>query len=131
MNNMLSFFDDFFNNAFEDEQSEDNFRAMPMDITEHDKEFSIIANLPGFKKENVNISLHDNQLVLEASCADKTEELKGTVYRCERYSGSYRRSLTLPENADVTKIIAKMEDGVLKLSIPKKEPTPLKKISIT
>ncbi len=130
MSGMFSLFDDFFNHAFEEDSSEDNFRAMAMDITEHDKEFVIEANLPGYKKENVKISVHDNQLMLEASYADKTEEQKGTVYRCERYSGSYRRNLALPENADVNKIVAKMEDGVLRLSIPKKEPTPKTQISI-
>lgn len=130
MSNMLSLFDNFFNTTFEEDISEDNFRAMAMDITEHDKEYMIMANLPGFKKDNVKISLHDNQLVVEAAREEKKEEHEGTVYRCERYSGSYRRNLILPENADLNKIVAKMEDGVLSLSIPKKEPTPKKEISI-
>ncbi|HPH61117.1 MAG TPA: Hsp20/alpha crystallin family protein, partial [Candidatus Syntrophosphaera sp.] len=58
------------------------------------------------------------------------EEKKGTIYRCERYSGSYRRNLLLPENSDLAKISAKMEDGVLQLLIPKKEPSPQKEIVI-
>ncbi len=130
MSNMLSLFDDFFNRVFEDETSDDNFRAMAMDIIEQEKEYEIMANLPGFRKENVKISVHDNQLLVEANCSDKKEEQKGTVYRCERYSGSYRRNLLLPENAEVNKISAKMEDGVLKLTIPKKEPSPKKEIVI-
>lgn len=130
MSNMLSLFDDFFNRVFEEEGSDDNFRAMAMDITEHDKEFSIQANLPGFKKDNVKISVHDNQLLIEAMCEDNKEEQKGTVYRCERYSGSYRRNLMLPENANISAINAKMEDGVLTLTIPKKEPTPKQEIVI-
>ena len=130
MSNMLSLFDGFFNNVFEEDSSEDNFRAMAMDITEHDNEFMILANLPGYKKDNVKVSIHDNQLMLEAFREDSQEEQRGTIYRSERYRGSYRRNLSLPENADVNKIVAKMADGVLKLSIPKKEPTPMKKISI-
>lgn len=130
MSNMLTLFDDFFNRVFEDESSDDNFRAMAMDITEHDKEFEILANLPGFKKEDVKLSIHDNQLMVEANCNLKNEEKKGTVYRCERYSGSYRRNLLLPENADVNKISAKMEDGILRLVIPKKEPSPKQEITI-
>ncbi|MCB5260846.1 MAG: Hsp20/alpha crystallin family protein [Candidatus Cloacimonetes bacterium] len=130
MSNMLSLFDDFFNRVFEEEGSDENFRAMAMDITEHDKEFSIQANLPGFKKDNVKISVHDNQLLIEAMCEDNKEEQKGTVYRCERYSGSYRRNLMLPENANISAINAKMEDGVLTLTIPKKEPTPKQEIVI-
>lgn len=129
MMSMMNLFDDFFN-RFYDEESDNNFKAMAMDIVEQEKEFELLANLPGFKKEDVRISVHDNQLVIEAKCEDKKEEKKGTVYRCERYSGSYRRTLYLPDNADVTKIQAKMEDGVLKLSVPKKEETPKKEIVI-
>lgn len=131
LNSMLSMFDEFFKNSFEEERPEDNFRAMAMDISEQDKEYNILANLPGFKKDNVKISVHDNQLVIEAVYKDQKEEQAGTVYRCERYSGSYRRNLMLPENADIGKISAKMEDGVLALSIPKKEPTPKQEISVS
>ena len=130
MGTMLSIFDDFFNRAFEEEGGDDSFRSMAMDIVEHDKEFEILANLPGVKKDNVKISVHDNQLLIEARCSESKEETKGTVYRCERFSGNYRRNLLLPENSDLTKISAKMEDGVLQLIIPKKEPSPQKEIVI-
>ncbi len=130
MSNMLSLFDDFFNRVYEDENADNNFRAMAMDIIEQDKEFQILANLPGMKKEDIKISLHDNQLMIEASCNEAKEEKQGTMYRCERYSGSYRRNLLLPDNADISKIAAKMEDGVLRLTIPKKEPSPKQEITI-
>jgi HSP20 family protein len=129
MMSMMNLFDDFFNRYYE-EEADNNFKAMAMDIVEHEKEFELLANLPGFRKEDVKISVHDNQLVIEAKCDEKKEEKKGTMYRCERYSGSYRRTLYLPENADVNKIAAKMEDGVLKLTLPKKEETPKKEITI-
>ncbi len=130
MGTMMSIFDEFFNRAFDEDAADDNFRSMAMDIVEHEKEYEILANLPGFKKENIKISVHDNQLLIEAKCAENKEETKGTVYRCERYSGSYRRNLLLPENSDLGKISAKMEDGVLTLLIPKKEPSPQKEIVI-
>ncbi len=129
MMSMLNMFDDFFNRVY-DEDVDNSFKAMALDIVEHEKEFRIMANLPGFKKENVKLSVHDNQLLIEAKCESKTEENKGTVYRCERYSGNYRRNLYLPDNADIAKIHAKMEDGVLLLTIPKKEQTPEKEIII-
>jgi len=50
MGNMLSFFDDFFNRTFEEEGGDDSFRSMALDIVEHEKEFEILANLPGFRK---------------------------------------------------------------------------------
>ncbi|NLA45240.1 MAG: Hsp20/alpha crystallin family protein, partial [Candidatus Cloacimonetes bacterium] len=62
MSTMLNMFDEFFNRAFEEDFEEENFRAMPMDIIERDKEYEILANLPGFKKDNVKITVHDNQL---------------------------------------------------------------------
>ncbi len=130
MSNMLTMFDDFFNRFFEEENTDDNTRSMAMDIVEHEKQFELMANLPGFKKDEIKISIHDNQLMIEAMVTENKEEKKGTVYRCERYSGSYRRNLLLPENADVAKISAAMEDGVLKLTIPKKEPSPKKEIVI-
>ena len=130
MSNMLSLFDEFFNRFYEEEGEEDNFRAMAIDIVENDKDYQILANLPGFKKDDVKISIHDNQLMIEANKDVTKEETKGTVYRCERYSGSYRRNLLLPENVEASKISAKMEDGVLKLTIPKKEPSPKKEITI-
>jgi len=129
MMSMMNMFDDFFNRFFE-EEPDNSFKAMPMDIIEHEKEFELLSNLPGFSKENVKISVHDNQLLIEAKCEDKKEEKKGTLYRCERYSGSYRRSIYLPDNADISKIQAKMEDGVLRLSLPKKEVATPKEISI-
>ncbi|MFA7543161.1 MAG: Hsp20/alpha crystallin family protein [Candidatus Cloacimonadaceae bacterium] len=130
MRSMMSLFDEFFKNDLEAESSEDNFRAMAMDIAENDKEYSILANLPGYRKDNVKISVHDNQLSIEAVCEEKKEEQKATVYRCERYKGGYRRTLSLPDNADVSLISAKMEDGVLTLNIPKKEASPMKEIVI-
>ena len=130
MSTMLNMFDEFFNRAFEEDFEEENFRAMPMDIIERDKEYEILANLPGFKKDNVKITVHDNQLLIEANVEETKEEKKGTIYCCERYSGNYRRNLLLPDNTDVSKISAKMEDGVLHLIIPKKEPTPQKEIVI-
>ena len=129
MMSMLNMFDDFFN-RFVDEEPAPNVKAMALDIVEHDSEFQVLANLPGFKKEDVKITVHDNQLVIDATYNSNKEEKKGTVYRCERYSGSYRRSLYLPENADSTRIGARMEDGVLTLSIPKKPETPKKEIVI-
>ena len=129
MMSMMNMFDDFFGRFFE-EDLEHDFKAMALDIVEHENDFEIMANLPGIKKENVKISVNDNQLIIEANMEEKKEEKKGTVYRSERYSGSYRRSLFLPENADNTKISAKMEDGVLILSIPKRNQSPHKEISI-
>jgi len=78
--NMISLFDEFFNRAFEEESNDDaNFRAMAMDIVEHEKEYEVLANRPELKKDNVKIPIHDNQLWIEANVESKSEEQEGTM----------------------------------------------------
>ncbi len=126
---MSSMFDDFLSNAFSDEQSESN-RMMPMDIHEREKEFVVKANLPGIKKDNIKVSVHDNELVIEGKQEAEKTDKDDTVYRYERFKGDYRRAISLPEVCDLDKVQAKLEDGVLNLTIPKKAPTPAKEIKI-
>ncbi|MDO9576258.1 MAG: Hsp20/alpha crystallin family protein [Candidatus Cloacimonadales bacterium] len=127
---MMSVFDKFVDDFFKPEDGQDNQRTMALDILEEDEKFLIEANLPGFKKEDVKISVNNNELVIEAKKDEKKEEKKGSYCRCERYQGSYRRVLSLSDQVDRDKIEAKFEDGVLILDIPKMEPVPAKEIKI-
>jgi HSP20 family protein len=126
---MKSFFDDFWNRYNTDER-EDYQRIMPIDILEHDDKFEIQANLPGFKKKDIKMTINDNELIIEANREEKKEENSGSYCRCERYRGSYRRMINLSELTDRDKIDAKFEDGVLTVNIPKIEPKPSKEIKI-
>ena len=126
----MSFFDDFFNRFFDNEFIEDTQRIMAVDIIEHDDKYEIQANLPGFQKKDIKISINNNELVIEANKEETKEEKKGSYCRCERYKGSYRRVLTLSDQTDKEKINAKFEDGVLTLDILKIEPQPVKEIKI-
>jgi len=126
---MMSVFDNFFNN-YEEDKDRENVRRMAIDLIENEKNYEIVANLPGLKKDNIKISINENELVIEAKHSEKKEEKKGSYYRCERYSGNYRRSITLTDQCDAENINAKFEDGVLTLTIPKKEPEPAKEIKI-
>lgn len=127
---MMSLFDKFVDDFFKGEESQENQRAMAIDIMEDEDKFLIEANLPGFKKKDVKISINNNQLLIEANREEKKEENKGSYCRCERYQGNYRRLLSLNDELDSEKISAKFEDGVLKLEIPKKAPSPSKEIKI-
>ncbi len=127
---MMSVFDNFFNNYPEEDKDRENVRRMAIDLVENDKDYEVVANLPGIKKDNIKISINDNELVIDAKQEEKKEEKKDSYYRCERYSGNYRRSLTLTDHCDSDKIKAKFEDGVLNLTIPKKKPVPAKEIKI-
>ena len=96
---------------------------MKTDVHEHEDCFEAAVDLPGFKKDEVTITLENGFLVIEAAKGlDKdTKDKKGKIVRQERYAGSMQRSFYVGDNLTEEDIKAKMEDGVLKLTIPKKE----------
>ncbi len=97
--------------------------VMKTDVHEHDDSYEVDIDLPGFKKEEIEISLENGYLSISASKGlDKDEKnKKGKVIRQERYAGSMQRSFYVGENVTQEDIKAKFEDGVLKLTVPKKE----------
>ena len=97
--------------------------VMKTDVTEHDDRFEIAIDLPGFKKEDLNIDLENGYLTVSASKGvDKDENDKqGRLIRRERYSGAMQRSFYVGENVTEEDVKAKMEHGLLTLTIPKKE----------
>ena len=96
---------------------------MKTDVHEHEDCFEAAVDLPGFKKDEVTITLENGYLIIEAAKGlDKdTKDKKGKIVRQERYAGSMQRSFYVGDNLTEEDIKAKMEDGVLKLTIPKKE----------
>ena len=98
--------------------------VMKTDVHEHDEGYELDIDLPGFKKDEIKLSLESGYLsVSAAKSLDKDKKnIKGRVIRQERYAGSMQRSFYVGEEVTETDIKAKFEDGVLKLSIPKKEP---------
>ena len=125
-----SVFDDFMDRFF-NEDFTDNSKLMAVDVAENEKEFKVKANLPGVQKENVKVTMKDNQLMIEAHHEAKKEESEhGTIIRAERFTGNYQRIINLPDNCQSDAIKATLENGVLQLIIPKKEPSPKKEIII-
>ena len=96
---------------------------MKTDVREHEDGFEVDIDLPGFKKEELDISLENGYLSVNAakSHEEKQTDKKGKLIRQERYSGSLRRSFYVGENLTENDISAKYENGVLSLSIPKKD----------
>lgn len=128
-----SYFDNIVRNIFENETNYEPApleKKMPIDMVEYEDKFEVIANLPGIKKENVKISINDNELIISATQEEKNEEQKGNLYRSERYQGNYRRTIYLNDFSDKESIKANFENGVLYLAIPKKAPKPVQEISI-
>ena len=101
-----------------------------IEMYEEKDKFIIKAELPGMKKEDIDVSLADNTLTLKGERKAEKETKESNYYCCERYYGSFYRQVTLPSNADLKKIDAAYKDGVLEIKLPKTEETKEQKIDI-
>lgn len=95
--------------------------APSVDILEDEKAYTIKADLPEVKKEDVKVTVENGVLVITGERHAETEE-KGRRYRrIERSHGSFVRSFTVPEDADAAKVAAAFKDGLLIVTLPKSE----------
>jgi len=132
-NNMMSkrfsdIMDEFFNDAVQNRR--DSF-VPGIDIAETDNQFEISAELPGMKKEDINISLDNGRLSLSGERNIKKEEEGKTFHRVETSYGSFNRSFQLPDNVDEESIKASYEDGLLNITIDKSADKVKKQIEIS
>ncbi|MFO8051650.1 MAG: Hsp20/alpha crystallin family protein [Thermoplasmatota archaeon] len=100
---------------------------LPVDVTDEGDHFSVAAELPGVRKDNVEVDLDDRKLRISLSKEQEKEEKERDYFLKERRNFSSSRTLTLPDEVIGEKAEGNMENGVLKLKIPKKNPTPKKK----
>jgi HSP20 family protein len=98
--------------------------------TNDDKEMVIEAHLPNFKDEDINVSVDDNYLVIQAEKYDKEEDKNKKKYVVRESSSSLYRRIYLPDRANGDDIKAHFDDGLLKVTIPFKEVSKPKKIAI-
>ena len=101
-----------------------------VDIKETEKEFVMSVELPGVTPKDVSVEVKDGCLTISGEKKLESEEKKDRYTRIERCYGSFTRSFTLSENVDETKIGASHKDGVLTLTLPKKEGVKPRKIEI-
>lgn len=96
---------------------------MKTDVRETDQTYELDIDLPGFKKDEVNVELKDGYLSITAAKGlDKNEtDQKGRYIRQERYAGTCSRSFYVGEEVEPADVSAKFEDGILRLSLPKRE----------
>lgn len=118
-----SLFDDVFEGMFADPMWKRSTTEMKTDIHEKDGNYLLSMELPGFKKEDIHIELHDGYLNVSASHNENKEEkdAKGNVIRKERYSGSCARSFYIGDVREED-IKAKFENGELLVTLPSKAP---------
>ena len=102
---------------------------MKTDIRETDSSYELDVDLPGFKKDEINVQLKDGYLTLTAAKGlDKdSQDKKGNYIRKERDAGTMSRSFYVGEAVNEEDVHAKYEDGILKISVPKKEPEKIEK----
>ncbi|HSH42920.1 MAG TPA: Hsp20/alpha crystallin family protein [Arenicellales bacterium] len=105
--------------------------APALDVTESDNEYRVRADLPGVKKEDLDISMQDGVLTINAETRYEDEEKeKGRIIRQERRYGKFVRSMRFGDTVDVDNIKAEYKDGVLNLVLPKAEQVRPKRIDV-
>ncbi|WP_371379002.1 Hsp20/alpha crystallin family protein [Thalassotalea aquiviva] len=103
----------------DDKSAKNDFFSPRVDINEKDDRYEIKADLPGVKKEDINIELHEGMLTLTAKTFSEVESEKNKVLRKERRSGFFSRSFNIGNGVSNDDIDAKFEDGVLTINFQK------------
>jgi len=114
--------DDFFNDGWNvPAVTQDTHWQPSVDIWETDNAFTIIADLPGLKKKDVNVNVKDGKLEITGERIFENKKENGSYHRQERSYGSFNRSFHLPEIVLEEKITASFKDGILSVDVPKAE----------
>ena len=118
-----SLLDDFFKpwNEWFDNGARRMFTMPAVNVSEDDKQYRIAVAAPGMKKEDFKIDVDRNMLTISSEKEETKEEKDKKFTRKEYNYSSFSRSFTLPDEVNKEKIDAKYEDGVLKISLPRKE----------
>ena len=103
-------------------------RAPLVDVIDEDNQYVIKTELPGFNKNDVDIELNKDTMVLKAEKKSEEEEKSKNYLHRERFYTSCERTVNFPEEVDPSKVEGTMDNGVLELKIPKKEPKPEEKM---
>ncbi len=105
-------------------------RMPRVDMIDRDNEVVIKAELPGVKKDDLEVTLSENTVTIQAHTIKEEKEEKDEYYRREMSRGDFQRTLTLPGGVDDAKAKASFTDGMLELTIPKMEKTSRRKVKV-
>lgn len=125
--------DDFFRGFFVRPVTYEGEKPMQIkvDVKESDDAYTVHADIPGVKKEDIHVTVEGNMVSISAETKSEKEEKQGEkVIRSERYVGKVSRSFSLGSDIDEAKAQAKYTDGVLELTLPKKAGVGSKKLSV-
>ena len=102
-----------------------------VDVSENEQAYVIHAEIPGVRKEDINISIDGDQVAISAEVKNEKEARDGErVLRSERYYGKVQRAFALGQPVDENAAAAKYSDGILELTLPKKAATQARRIAI-
>jgi HSP20 family protein len=103
-----------------------------VDVFENDKEYRVLADLPGVAKDDIHIAVDRDLLTISAEVRkDALSKAGERLIRSERFIGNLRRSFSLGADVDPEKVVAHYENGVLMLTLPKKVPGSVKRIMVS
>jgi len=101
-----------------------------LDVYEDKDNLIVKAELPGMKKDHIELSLHDNTLSIAGERKSERPPSEGDPSRSERFFGRFQRTVTLPKPVDATKVNARYQDGILTVTLPKTEESKPRQIEV-
>ena len=101
-----------------------------LDLYQNNDNVVAVVELPGMRKEDIEISLHDGTLTIGGERKSQSDGNGESATRTERFTGKFRRSITLPTRVDANKVNATYKDGVLTVTLPKAEEAKPKQIQV-
>ncbi len=104
--------------------------APAFDVYEEQDNIVVKAELPGMKKEDISVSLHDGALIISGERKNEIKSEGREVYRAERFFGKFQRTVTLPTGVAAAQVKAEYKDGVLTVTLPKAEEAKPKQIEV-
>ena len=105
--------------------------APALDVHDDKESLTVFVELPGMKKDEIDIALHDGVLTVSGERKMERERKEGETFRSERYFGKFQRSVTLPAAVDAGKVKASYKDGILTIGLPKAEEAKPKHIAVS
>jgi HSP20 family protein len=105
----------------------------PIEVYERDDSYIVEAMVPGFKRDEIEIDCRDNRCTISGSSERQAveERLKGQIYQSEFERRDFKRTITLPAEIDADKVSARLQDGVLTITLPTTIPNAAKRVPIT
>jgi HSP20 family protein len=107
--------------VFEEFEIPYHLQSIPVDVIDEKDELRVLADLPGFDKNEIEVYIEDGTLVIKATRKEEVEEKKRNYIRRERRFGETYRRISLPVDVDVEHIKAKYNNGILEVILPKAE----------